>query len=183
MKKLFVILMLVILVIGLVGCTENSSQIASEQQELGVKSIVTNQPVPDLGGYSFERDIVIQTYIARNQTISTYTYFMTFDGRIVELCASIGYPIPYSTQLTAPESLQRTVVPSGYSWDVLPQSELNSLFPPSDAAATLVQCINPDGTISPMYFEDSVFSMPYRIVSDVQIQRYDDKSSFSVTVK
>jgi hypothetical protein len=183
MKKIIVILMVLVLVFGLVGCSETTSnQIAQEQQELGVKSIVQNQPVPDLGGYSFERDIVIQTYVARNQTIATYTYFMTFEGRVVELCASVGYPIPYSTQLTSPESVQVTKTEMGRSWDVLPQSEPNGLFPPSDAAATLVQCVNPDGTVSPMYFEDNVFAMPYRIHSDVQLQRYDDSTSFSVEI-
>jgi hypothetical protein len=181
MKKIIVILAVLVLVFGLVGCVvDSSNKIESEQQRAGVTSIILNQPVPDLGGYSFERDIVIQTYIARNQTISTYTYFMTFDGRIVELCASIGYSIPYSTQLTSPDKL---------AWEsysdsaVVSQSEPNGLYPPSDAAATLVQCVNPDGTVSPMYFEDNVFAMPYRIQSDLKIQRYDDKSSFSVTVK
>ena len=34
------------------------------QQDAGVSAIITNQPVPDLGGYSFERNVVIQTYLA-----------------------------------------------------------------------------------------------------------------------
>jgi hypothetical protein len=53
---------------------------------------------------------------------------------------------------------------------------------PDNALATLIQCVNSDGSVSPMYFEDNVFAMPYRIKSDSQLQRYDDNTSFSVDV-
>jgi len=174
MKRILVLT--VILLVFLAGCAANgsSNRAETEQQERGVLSIVQNQPVPDLGGYSSERDIVIQTYIARNQTVATYAYTMTYDGKVIELCPSIGYPIPYSTQLTAPEKKLD-------GWEVvIPQSEPNGLYPPGSSAATLVSCVNPDGSISPTYFELEVFAMPYRIVSDWKLVRVDDKSSFSV---
>jgi hypothetical protein len=182
MKKIFILLLLTFM---LCACgTVSSNQVESQQQELGVKSIITNQPVPNLGGYSFERDIVIQTYIARNETIATYAYTMTLDGKIIELCPSIGYPIPYSTQLTAPEKLHNNYPDTLPNSDasVVPQSEPNGLYPPDNALATLVQCVNSDGSVSPMYFEPEVFAMPYRIKSDFQIQRYDDSTSFSVEI-
>lgn len=157
----------------------SSNKIESDQQEAGVKSLVINQPVPDLGGYSFERDIVIKTFLARNQTIATWAYTMTLDGKFIELCPSIGYPIPYATQLTAPERLARDY----YDSSVIPQPEPNGLYTPGDAAATLIQCVNPDGSVSPMYFEYYVLAMPYRIKADIVMERYDNTpSSFSVDV-
>jgi len=147
----------------------------SRQQGDGVLAIVQNQPVPDLGGWSFERSVVIATYNARNRIVSTYSYLFTYDGKIVELCASIGYPIPYSMQLTSPEVY--------YSdGGTLPQAEPNGLYPPDNAAATLVQCANADGTVSPVYVEDNVMAFPYRIKSDFQFARVDDQTSFSVDV-
>lgn len=173
MKKIFVILVLAFV---LVACAPSVNQIEREQQSLGNVAIVQNQPVPDLGGYSFERQIVIETYLARNNTISTFTYLFTFDGKIVEVCASIGYPIPYSTQLTNPMKFEY----SGGS--PIPNAEPNSLYPPSSSAATLVQCVNSDGSVSPTYIEDNVMAFPYRIKSDFAFEKIGEPS-FSVQVK
>lgn len=177
MKKILLVV-LILITIFLSGCTVSSNEIENNQSREAVNSIVRNQPVPDLGGYSFERNIVIQTYLARNNTISTYAYMFTMDGKIVEICESIGYPIPYSTQLTAPEKLSGVYTDSS----VIPNAEPNGLYPPGDAAATLVQCVNPDGTISPVYIEWYVLSFPYKIKSDFALERVSD-SSFKVNVK
>jgi hypothetical protein len=173
MKKIFVILVLVFV---LVACAPSVNQIEREQQSLGNMAIVQNQPVPDLGGYSFERQIVIETYLARNNTISTFTYLFTFDGKIVEVCASIGYPIPYATQLTNPMKFEYS------DGSPIPNAEPNSLYPPSSAAATLVQCVNSDGSVSPTYIEDNVMAFPYRIRSDFAFEKIGEPS-FTVQVK
>jgi len=183
MKKFFVILNM-ILIFVLSGCvTANSNQIETNQQDSIVKSIVQNQPVPDIGGYSFERQVVIETYLARNNTITTYSYLMTLDGKIIEICPSIGYPIPYSTQLTAPEKLANNVegTVASTAASVIPQSEPNGLYPPDNAAATLVQCVQSDGAVSPVYIEQDVMAFPYRINSDFQLTQVGE-ASFSVKV-
>lgn len=169
--KLWSIFILILVVI-LQGC--GSQQIESQQQEANQLALVENQPVPNLGGYSFERDVVIKTYLARNSTIATYTYTMTeIDGKIIEICASIGYPIPYATQLTNPV---------GYNGRGNP--EPNGLYSPDSAEGTIVNCVNPDGTITPTYWEPRVFAMPYRIKSAVQLQRVEGSTStFTINVK
>jgi hypothetical protein len=174
MKKFLFLLIVIGLIIS--ACAPvGVDAIEQSQQKAGNMAIVQNQPIPDLGGYSFERDILIQTYIARNNTISTYAYMFTMDGKIVEICPSIGYPIPYSTQLTSPMKVD-------YNYSItLPNAEPNSLYPPGDAAATLVQCVNEDGTVSPVYNEWYVLAFPYRIQSDYQIQKISD-SSFKVDI-
>lgn len=175
-KAILFLVGFLLLAMALAACspTDMTIQKEKEQQGKGTLAIVENQPVPDLGGWSFERHVVIQTYLARNRTIATYTYMITLDGKIVEICPSIGYPIPYSTQLTNP--LQKV---SG-SEVVIAQAEPTGLYPPSNADATLVQCANKDGTVSPTYFEPLVFALPYRIEADIKLARVDEKSSFSV---
>ena len=167
MKKFLFVL--IILAMVLTACQASVANI--EQQQAGNIAIVQNQPVPDLGGFSFERQILSETYLARNNTIATYAYMFTMDGKIVEICPSIGYPIPYSTQLTSPERVD------SYSYGVvLPNAEPNSLYPPGDAAATLVQCVNGDGSVSPVYIEWYVLAFPFRIKSDTQIERIGEPS-------
>lgn len=177
MKKLILLLALALL---LVGCTDGGVTSAERaQQEAGNLAIVQNQPIPDLGGYSFERQILIDTYLARNNTIATYAYMFTMDGKIVEICPSIGYPIPYSTQLTNP---MKEIYPGYHDSTVVPNAEPNSLYPPGDAAATLVQCVQPDGSVSPVYIEWYVLAFPYQIKSDYQIQQIGT-ASFTVDIK
>ena len=107
---------------------------------------------------------------------------MTFDATniIVEICPSIGYPIPYSTQLTNPEKVEYRT--SG-GMAILPNAEPNSLYTPSSSEATIVSCVNSDGTLTPTYFENRVFSLPYKIKSDRVLEKVDDNNSFSVNKK
>jgi hypothetical protein len=60
--------------------------------------------------------------------------------------------------------------------------EANSLYPPSNTAATLVQCVNSDGSVSPTYIEDNVMAFPYRIRSDFAFEKIGEPS-FTVQVK
>lgn len=175
------LLALIFLVLAVASCgAPSSNAIESQQQQRGTQAIVQNQPVPDLGGYSFERQIVIETYVARNKGTATYTYFMTdYNGLVIELCASRGYPIPYATQITAPEAMLNFSA----SYYRLPQSEPNSLYSPQSAEATLVQCVNKDGSVSPLYIEQRVFALPYRIKSDKVLQKFDDADpSFKINL-
>jgi hypothetical protein len=172
MKKF--ILFVLVLAFALTACQPSASSIEQSQQYESQVSLMQNQPAPDLGGWSFEREVIRQTYLARNNTIATYAYMFTMDGKIIEICASVGYPIPYSTQLTNPMKVE-------YSSLAIPNPEPNGLYPPSDAAATLVQCVNPDGSVSPVYIEWYVLAFPYRIQSDAQLQRIGDPT-FKVDV-
>lgn len=177
MRKVVLYFILFVMVFALYACGSSVTQDEQSQQQLANSAIVQNQPVPDLGGYSFERQIMIDTYIARNSNVNTYAYMFTMDGKIVEICPSIGFPIPYSTQLSNPTKVDWI---HGSYW-ALPNAEPNSLYPPADAAATLVQCVQPDGSVTPVYIEWYVLSFPYRIKSDYQIEQ-TTVASFTVPV-
>jgi hypothetical protein len=162
------------------GTQQSNTNMRTEQlqQSNGIAAILANQPVPDLGGYSFEREILRKTYVARNSTISTFTYDITMEGKVIEICPSIGYPIPYSTELTNPDQIMTQYTGN----PVIANPEPNGLYPPASSAATLVQCVQPDGTVSPVYYEREVQAFPYRIKSDIQLTQIGD-ASFTVKMK
>lgn len=184
-KNILFIVAIAAILVGCVGVGTDSAQIEHNQQEAGVTAILENQPVPDLGGFSFERQIVSETYLARNKSFDTYTYvLLEYTGQVMEICPSKGYPIPYSTELTNPTQLQVNYVKTqwGSQWVEGPigNPEPNGLYPPATADATLVTCINPDGSISPTYWETKVFAVPYRLKADITLNRTDDTQSFTV---
>jgi len=166
------------ILVGLMAaaCAPSVDSVEQSQQEAGNIAIVKNQPVPDLGGYSFQRAVMIEMLLANNQAVNTYTYLFTEQtGLVIEVCASKGYPIPYATQLTSP-------MKHFYSGATLPNAEPDSLYKPPQADATYVLCVNPDGTTSPTYFEPKVFALPYRIQADKVLVR-EDGSASSLTIK
>jgi hypothetical protein len=166
----FAVLSILAMVI-LPACGPTQQNIEQGQQAAGVASISENQPIPDLGGWSSERQLVIDTYRARNSTVATYSYWFTMNGQIIEICPSIGYPIPYSTQLSNPQ----IALNNSYG-SVIANPEPNGLYPPDNAAATLISCVNDDGSISVIYFEEYVETFPFRITSDRQLERLGEPS-------
>lgn len=159
MPEIWAALALVVVLVLLAGCSSSMSAQYNESLQLsqGTSSIVQNQPVPNLGGYSLERDLLSQLILLRNEKLSTYTYMFQF-GTLVEICPSMGYPFPYATQLTAPEVYYTQGA-------TIPQAEPNSLYSPSSAAASWVMCVR-NGQLIPEYYEDNVFAIPYRIKAD-----------------
>ena len=175
MPEIWAALALVVVLALLAGCSSRTTaQYAeSEQLSLGTSSIVQNQPVPNLGGYSLERDLLSQLILLRNEKLTTYTYMFQF-GTLVEICPSMGYPFPYATQLTAPEVYYMNGV-------TIPQSEPNTLYSPTSADASWVMCVR-NGQLIPEYFEDRVFAIPYRIKADRVLEPVDGEEGIP-TVK
>lgn len=172
MKTVISVLFVVACILIVAGC-QSSQDKEYWQQQGGVKAILDNQPVPDLGGWSFERQVVIDTYIARNKMVNTYTYlFLEYLGKVVKICDSKGYPIPYSTQLTAP------TISNGLS-----NPEPSSLYPPTSANATLVQCVLADGQVVPTYWENNVFALPYEVQADMILTPSGNPTSFSLNIE
>lgn len=176
MKILRVLILSILVGLILVGCEQQTTTNARKefaQQATGISAILDNQPVPDLGGWSFERQVLIDTYVARNKQVNTFTYmFLEYLGKVVKICDSKGYPIPYSTQLTNPTQ--------AYGTTTIGNPEPSSLYPPSSAAATLVQCVLSDGAIAPTYWENNVFALPYEIHADM-ILTPTSGASFSIS--
>ena len=159
MKNLIVVLLLV----GLSGCTWEDSQetiaemLVQRQQSQYAKA----QPVPAYD-FSLERDLLIQLYNIRNQRVSTHSVWRSDHGIIEGDCPSMGFGIPYDTSLTNPlqatdedqrEQRNNAVTSSG-------QAEPNGIFASTNTAATWVMCIGQGGVIEPMYIETKVTVYP-----------------------
>lgn len=189
-KKIHVVIAaLALLAVVLGACTPSTgavnNQLEHQQQDAGLKAIIQNQPIPDLGGYSFPRQVVIETYIALNKPTATWTYIMDIaGGQLTELCPSYGYPIPGGTELSNPQQITYNRTTDGVTsdWGVIANPEPNGLYPPNTSAGTLVNCVNKDGTVSPVYVEPYVVAFPYRVNSDRQITR-TDQSQPSIAIK
>jgi hypothetical protein len=175
MKNILLTISVVSLLLS--GCVSDANQARineTNQQGSVMLAILNNQPVPDLNGYSFERDIVIQILLARNKsTVTTWAYWRAENtGELQEVCRSVGFPIPYSVQLTSPEFLV------GSQGATLPQAEPNALYSPPSAEASWVLCMTDDGKkVYPLYSEPRVISSPRRIKSASTVEYYDNTTS------
>lgn len=133
-----------------------AAQMEQRQQNYQYEQIIRNQPPPSFD-YSPERQMLIRMYIARQQHVATYSYVQSeYSGKVLWSCPSIGYPVPYATQLTNPDQVQWRGYDTHYTSAVIPQQEPNGLFPPSSAEGTWVPCVNAKGELTPVYEERRV---------------------------
>ena len=112
---------------------------------------------PDTSNY-FERQQLKEIYELRDDP-SLIRYWYTkndMTGKWVYQGKCVGYGIPYTTSMTASESLQKTDTTGGYSWDVIPLAEPNGLYASPSTSATWILSVDEDGNITPSYVEDCI---------------------------
>jgi hypothetical protein len=134
------------------GPGQQAARDEAAQQGAAYRNILRNQPPPTFD-FSMERKIMIALYEARQHSVATYSYVQSnYTGKVLWSCPSLGYPIPYSTQLTNPS------MPADYAHGAvtLSQPEPNGLFPPPSSEATWVPCVDANGNITPVYEEKRV---------------------------
>ena len=125
-----------------------AAQLEQESQNLQMQQFLKNQPIPSFD-WSLERHVAIQLYIARQKATNTWSVVQSpLTGKVLWQCASIGYPIPYATQLTNP--LQAVGKDScggqcAVAMTSIAQQEPNGLFSPSSAEGTWVMCVDENG--------------------------------------
>lgn len=135
------------------GCEpsqETADQKVVDDQQ---KIYATTQPIPTFK-WSQDRDNLIQIYKQKNESRATHAVVRAAGtGEILWHCPSIGFPIPYDTQLTNPLQI---VWRSSTSNGVIEQAEPNGLFTSKNTDATYVLCVDPSGVVSPQYTEQKV---------------------------
>lgn len=143
------------------GCTAQDNTAAKEQQstDRAMTQIARSQPVP-VFDYSLERHMLTEIYKARQRATNTFSVVQSdYTGKVLWSCPSLGYPVPYATQLTNPHQLQAIygLNNSGHWTDgVVEQPEPNGLYSPAQSDATWVPCVGPDGKVTPVYEEKHV---------------------------
>ena len=89
--------------------------------------------------------------------LATFSYLAPKGSAICFLGKSIGYGLPYTTQITNPsKSLDDKGVDGGDT--VLPQAEPNGLYSSDSTDATWVLLVGPDGKPQPSYVEADVIT-------------------------
>lgn len=143
------------------GCEDNSSDsVQRKQQETILAEGTAQTGMPSIKNFR-ERKLLKDIFELRDQTgLVTYTYlYNEMTGKLVFLCDSIGYGIPYATQYTAPE---KPDIPEGTARIAVPQADPNGLFSPASAEGTWVMCKDPKGdSVRPVYIEPRIVVSPF----------------------
>lgn len=151
----------------LTGCPEDqpsADTVQNARQEQLNKQAVMSVGMPTINNFAEKRELK-QIYEMRDNSITTYTYFLDREAHTHKLCDSIGFPIPYATEFTNPQHIEQSYQ-SGYA--ILPQADPNGLYSPAAAAGTWVLCKNPNPnppagqpTSGPVYAEPDVITSPF----------------------
>lgn len=152
----------IILPFALMGCVEtqlSADQIDTAQQEQQLRQAQGQTGLPNIVNYTEKKLAKMLLELRDEQKIPTYSYVSNQAG-LYFLCNSIGYGIPYSTQITNPEKVESY---SSY-WAVpRPQAEPNGLFMPVSADATWTICTDNKGGIVPVYVEAHLVVSPFKL--------------------
>lgn len=106
----------------------------------------------------------------KDQEIRTWAYYVDMNGGRHLLCESIGYGLPYSTQITNPQKYEGNGA-------TLPQAEPNGLYMPDSAEATWVICSDGKGGVAPVYSEERLIVSPFPLghIDAAQNSGFEDK--------
>ena len=170
------------------GCTaapRSAASVEQQSQDLQMQQFLRNQPVPSFD-WSLERHMLIHLYAARQKATNTFSVVQSeFTGKILWSCPSMGFPLPYATQLTnSLQLIQKN--DSGHWYDgVVGQQEPNGLFSPPAADGTWVPCVDEKGRITPVYEERKVttFLRPVTEVNGTLVPVPGSTSSLTIDPK
>lgn len=131
--------------------TKQQGKLFSEaQKQCGMPSLVNFQERKMMKKVIEQRDkanLVCYAYLFSNQT-----------GRLIYIGKCMGYGLPYSTQYTNPQRIDRLGTSIAIS-----QPDPNGLYMPSDAHGTWLLMIKPDGDTTPVYVEPDVIVSPFKL--------------------
>ena len=171
MKKKLVLVCLVTFAIScLTGCGKRET--ASSKENLYTQTLMEQSAsavgYPDTSNY-FEKSQLKEIYELRDDPHLICYWYTKNDmtGKWVYQGKCVGYGIPYTTQFTQPETLQRAALPAlnmsgqdkGYNeyyTEVLPQADPNGLYSSPSTSATWILSVDEDGNISPTYVESEI---------------------------
>ena len=154
-KKLLAVgVILVLMASMLTGCSETEeSKYTSELMNQAYGAV----GFPDVSNY-FERQQLKEIYELRDDpNLICYWYTKNdMNGKWIYQGTCIGYGIPYTTSMTAPESYQRIETSAGVCREVLPLAEPNGLYASPSTSATLILTTDNEGNITPTYVESEI---------------------------
>ena len=154
-KKMFAIMAIfAMMMCMLVGCGETEeNQYTKELMNQAYDAV----GFPDVSNY-FERAQLKEIYELRDDpNLICYWYTKNdMSGKWIYQGKCIGYGIPYTTSMTASESLQKIETTVGAEWEIVPLAEPNGLYASPSTSATWILSVNEDGDITPIYVESEI---------------------------
>lgn len=163
MKKTSFVLLAVALPALLMACDgpPTSDDIQRRQSEQILTEGTLEVGMPAIKNFR-ERKLMKDILEKRDQEgLVTYTYlFSEMRGCLIMLGNTVGYPLPYGTQFTNPQKVER---PMSGVWVTLPQADPNGLFSPASAEASWSLMKDPHGAETGLiYSEPRLISMPFK---------------------
>jgi hypothetical protein len=163
-----IIYVVIMLIAFVVACDpkppDNSDTMQTRQQESLLAEGTSQVGMPAIKNFR-ERKMLKDILEMRDQSgLATYTYLVgDDDAKLVFLCNSIGYGLPYATQFTNPEKL---ILHRGdYGGNItMPQADPNGLFSPASAEGTWVMCKDPNSQdVGVVYVEPRIIVSTFKI--------------------
>lgn len=168
------------------GCapTPTSNDIQREQSNKMLDEATAQTGMPNIKNFR-ERKLLKDILELRDQDgLVTFSYLeneipkvvpgkTALGGKLTYLGETIGFGIPYATQYTAPETVQRFMLPAQegvtreWGHERLPQADPNGLFSPASAEGTWILMKDPNGEkVVPIYVEPRVVVSPFKFEFD-----------------
>jgi hypothetical protein len=163
MKKLLFIVM-AIFAITLSSCTiknDSNEKMAADQEGL-MQEANRQIGMPAIKNFQ-ERKLAKMIFELRDRSdLICYAYIVNqMTGKFIYLGKCIGYGLPYSTQYTNPQKVDRD---NGSRTIILPQADPNGLFMPEGVHATWIMLIDKEtGKPKPVYVEPDVIVSPIKL--------------------
>lgn len=168
--KNFVFIIGIISLFAMAGCENrppsSNEALASKQEEI-MNEANRQVGMPAIKNFQ-ERKLLKTVLELRDQEdLICYAYLWNeYNGKLVFIGKCIGYGIPYATEYTNPQSLQKCNAYGGdYSWEVLPQADPNGLFMPGAAEGTWLMMLDDKSEPHPVYIEPRVIVSPFKLTN------------------
>ena len=140
----------------------SSDTVQKQAQEILAQEGNMQVGMPAITNFTEKRLAKMLFELRDNPKITTVTYITTLDGKLVKLCDSVGYGLPYAVQYTNPQKIATSAHSYGYA--ILPQADPNGLFMPSSADGTWVMCLDPvKKDVKAVYVEPRVVVSPFEL--------------------
>jgi len=159
-----ILTLIIVFSIPLLGLDECGNRNTETDEEIGEQvqqnqaELFARKGLPEITNYQ-EYEWAKMIMEKRDEAVTTYTYFVDRNGNKHFVCESLGYGLPYSTQLTNPE---KTVHEDHGGDHPIPQPEPNGLFMPENVSATWILCTDGEGGVRPVYSEPKLLVSPFR---------------------
>lgn len=169
MKRLIMVVVLAILVLGISGCVAGtpSDKVQAQQQEQLAQESNSQVGMPAIVNFR-EKKLLKEIFELRDQEgLVTHTYiFSQFTGKYTYIGQTVGYGIPYATQFTNPQKIVRDS--AGAYLGTMPQMDPNALFSPESADGTWILMLDEGtGKVTPQYIEEKISVYTFKLADSM----------------